>query len=216
MNHRHLHAQADQSLGSFQTQQPSADDGRFLVCLGGLKHLRAVGDVSKSDNSLFITARYRQYKRFRTCSYNHSVIRNRQSVIGGHNLAFPVDGGNGHTRMQGDLIVLVPFPVIQYNVVQGFAAFQHIRQHNAIVVRVRLLSNDGDVKFPTQFNDLLDRANACDTVANDNQLFSLYIGHRLIPPQHVIWCSCFHLLTSKLYRVKTYIFVIYFTLILKI
>ena len=65
---------------------------------------------------------------------------------------------------------LVPLQAIQDNFVGRFLASEHRRKQDAVVIDVRLVAKDGDLKFRGVLQNLLDAGHSRHTVSHDHEL----------------------------------------------
>jgi hypothetical protein len=76
----------------------------------------------------------------------------------------------GPARVQGDVVFLVPVPVVEDDLVQRLLTGQHGRQQDAVVVGVRLGTEDGDVvQVGCDLEQLFQCAHTCHAVADHHQ-----------------------------------------------
>ncbi len=66
-------------------------------------------------------------------------------------------------------LLAIPLERIDDDVVGGLLAGEHRRQHDAVVVDVRLVAEDGDVELRLVLEDLLEAGHAGHAVADDDQ-----------------------------------------------
>ena len=101
---------------------------------------------------------------------------------GRDNFGIAIDSRRAQRRVQRDLIVAIPGEGIEIDFGRRLRAIQNIGKQNAIVVAVRLVSNDGDIVLSraAALEDLLHRARAGHAVANDNEF--LLFGHLRCSP----------------------------------
>jgi len=73
--------------------------------------------------------------------------------------------------MQPDAVLGVPLVIVEDDVLDGHLAGEHRREQDAVVVRVRLAAENGDlVVIGGDLQQLLERAHARHAVADHHQL----------------------------------------------
>src|SRR6185436_11960133 len=92
-------------------------------------------------------------------------------------LANRIDVDDADADVQIDLVARVPLARMNDDVVGGFLAGQHRREHHPVVVDVRLVAEHDDLVLRAVLDDLLDAGHPGHPVAHDDEP-----GHRASPP----------------------------------
>ena len=179
MHHGDLHAAQLQAVGGLQPEQAAADHHRMAAGARRLDHGLGVGDVAVGDDTLEPVAGHRRDEGRRAGRQDQPVVAgaDRRAVgPGGDDLAArPVDRGHGRAQMQRDAVPLVPRQRVQHDLVERLLAGQHRAEHDAVVVRMRLGTEHGDVvQIRRDLQQLLEHAHAGHAVADHHELHS---GH---------------------------------------
>ena len=174
VHHRHLHAAQHQAVGGLQAQQAAANHHRVLVCLGGFDHGLGVGNVAVGDHTFQVIARHRQHEGFGAGAQQQAVVCGLgHAAVGGdcaHHAFHAVHLGHGGACVQGDVVVGVPLPRVEDDLVHRLLTRQHRRQHDAVVVGVGLCAKHGDVvQVGRNLQQLFQRAHPGHAVANHHQ-----------------------------------------------
>ncbi len=174
MHHAHGHAALHEAVGSLQAQQAAADDDGVLVRGGGVDHGLCVGNVAVGQHALEVFAGHGQDEGVGARGHDEAVVFGGDGLArctgGVHDAAHTVHVGHGETRVQRDVVVGIPLPVVQDDLVDGLLAGQHGRQQNAVVVGVRLCTKYRDVvKVGRYLQQLFERANAGHAISHHHQ-----------------------------------------------
>src|SRR5215204_1204369 len=116
-------------------------------------------------------ALHRRDERVAAGRQHQVVVRDRGAVGGVEQLGGGVDPLGPDTGPEGDAVVGVPVVAVEHDVVLVLLAGQHRRQHDPVVVAVRLVAEDGDPELlaAAALEHLLDEARAGHAVAHDHQ-----------------------------------------------
>ena len=177
VDHRHLHAALHQAVGRFQAQQAAADDHGVLVLGGRVDHGVGVGNVAVGDHAFQVLAGNRQDERVGAGGDQQAVVFGAGFLAGGifgmHHAAHAVHLGHFPAGVQGDVVVGVPGPVVEHDLVQRLLTGQHRAQQDAVVVGVGLGTEDGDVvQVGRDLQQLFERAHTGHAVADHHQFLS--------------------------------------------
>ncbi len=104
------------------------------------------------------------------------VVGRDAAVIAGDRLEHGVDVDHADAETKRDAVALVPLERIEDDVVGAALAGEHRRQHDAVVVDVRLVAEDGDLELRRVREDLLHARHPGHSVADHHQAF-----HRASP-----------------------------------
>ena len=103
------------------------------------------------------------------------LMRFAGGVCGVHHAAHAVHLGDLPAGVQGDVVVGVPVPGVEHDLVQRLLAGQHRRQQDAVVVGVGLGAEDRDVvQVGGDLQQLFERAHAGHAVADHHQFHLLH------------------------------------------
>ena len=106
-----------------------------------------------------------------------------QQLVEGRDLAgvvgdgfrFGVDGNHSSAGAQLNFVIAIPLDGIQRDVVKRFFADQNGRQENAVVVRLGLVTKNGDVELRRVLEDLLNAGDARHAIADNDQAFHVVL-----------------------------------------
>ena len=170
MHHTHVHAAQHQTIGRLQPQQAAADDHRVFVCPGGLDHGVGVGDVAVGDHPFQRVARHGQDEGVGSGAQQQAVVFGLGAVGGTHHAAHPVHLHHLLAGVQGDVVVAVPLPGIEHDLVQGLLACEHRRQQDAVVVGMGLGTEHRDVvQLGRNLQQLFERADTGHAITHHHQ-----------------------------------------------
>ncbi|MNU98757.1 hypothetical protein D3C71_888750 [compost metagenome] len=175
MHHAHLHAALHQAVGGLQAQQAAADDHGVFVGGCRVDHGLCVGNVAVGQHALQVFAGDGQDEGVGACGEDQSVVfggDHRAILAGGaDHAAHAVHVGHRKTGVQRDVIVGIPGPIVQNDLVDGLLAGQHGREQDAVVVGVGLGPKHRDVvKIRGNLEQLFQRAHTGHAVSYHHQL----------------------------------------------
>ena len=171
---RDLQALLHQAVGGFETEQAATDDDGVLAGLRGVQHRIDILDVTEADDARQVIARQRQDERIGTGGDQQAVVFHRRAVGSAHfaPAAVDLDDFLVLAGVQRDAILLVPVQIIDHDFRNGLFAGEHRRQHDAVVIAMRLGAEHRDViHLRRDLLQFLDRAHARHAVADQDQSF---------------------------------------------
>ena len=175
VHHADLHAAQHQAVRGFEPQQTAADDDGVPVFRGRLDHRVGVVDVAVGDHALQIPAGHGRDERVRAGGDEQPVVGFDGAVFGCHGALGAADVHHLLAQVQGDAVVRVPAQRVQHDLVQRLLAGEHRAQQDAVVVRVRLGTEDRDVvQVGRDLDQLLERAYTGHAVADHHQFHLLH------------------------------------------
>ena len=175
VNDRHRHAAQHQAVGGLEAEQAAADHDRVLVRLRRLDHRVGVGDVAVGDDAVEVLARQRRDERVRAGRDQEPVVRRLGAVVGDGDPAAAMDVDHLLAEVQRDAVLGVPLDRVEDDVGERLLAGQHRREQDAVVVRVRLGAEHGDVvQVGSDLQQLLERAHAGHAVADHHEIHLLH------------------------------------------
>ncbi len=175
VHHMHVHAAAHQAVGRFQPEQAAADDHRVAVARGRVDHFVGVLDVAVGDHALQFAPRQRRHERRRAGGQQQAVVFGLRAVVGDDQALAPLDVDHRLAQVQRDAVLGIPGQRVEHDLVERLLAAEHRRQQDAVVVRVRLGAEDGDlVQLGRQADQLFHRAHRGHAVADHHQLHLLH------------------------------------------
>ena len=86
-----------------------------------------------------------------------------------HGFRTRIDVDDANTDAELDLVAAIPFLGVDDDLVSLFLAGEDRGEHHAVVVDVRLVTEDGDAELRVVLEDLLDAGHARHAVADDHQ-----------------------------------------------
>ena len=178
MHHGDLHAALHEAVGGLQAQQAAADDDGVLVGGGRVDHGLGVGDVAVRQHALQVLAGDGQDEGVGAGGEDQAIVcggDHRAVFAGGaDHAAHAVHVGHGEAGVQRDVVVGVPRPVVEDDLVDGLLARQHGGQQNAVVVGVGLGTEHRDViQIGGDLEQLFQRAHTGHAVSHHHQ-FELF------------------------------------------
>ena len=166
-----LHAAQHQAVGRFQAQQAAADDDGVLVLGGRLDHRVGVGDVAVADHTVQVLAGHRQDEGVGAGGDQQPVVVGFGAVGRDHLALDAIDLRDRLAQVQRDAVLLVPGERVQDDLVQRLLAGEHRAEQDAVVVRMRLGAEHGDVvQIGRDLQQLFQGADAGHAVAHHHQL----------------------------------------------
>ncbi|MNP47689.1 hypothetical protein D3C76_1417550 [compost metagenome] len=146
MHYGNFHAELYQTFGSFKTKKSASDNGRSFILFSSVQHDITIGDVPETDNTFFVMPRYGENEGVGACCNDDFVVRDASSIFSHNFMCLVIDSCNRCSCMQCNAVIFIPVQVVQDDIVQRFASFQYVRQHNAVVVRIGLGAKNGNIK----------------------------------------------------------------------
>ena len=172
---RHVHAAQLEAIGRFKTEQAAADDHRMLVLRRGFDHRVGVLDVAIGDHALQVLARHRQHERIRTGGEQQAIIFGSGAVFGDHQALDAIDFRNLLAEVERDVVFLIPVDIVQHDVFDGLFACEHRREQDAVVVRIRLGTEHGDlIDIGGDLQEFFESAHTRHAVADHDQFQLLH------------------------------------------
>ena len=169
VNNRNFHAVFQKAVGGFQPEEAAADDDGMIFGFGDIEHGVDVMNVAKADDALKLGAGDRQDEGVGTCCQQQAIVRDDGAVGRFHLGAGTVDFGDGHTLVEGDVVFFIPLIGVEHDFTDGLFTSKHRREHDAVVIAVRLGAKDGDVvMFRVDFEELFDSSHAGHAIADDD------------------------------------------------
>ena len=173
VDHRHVHAAQLETVGGLEAEQAAADHDRVLVDGRRVDHAVRVGDVAIAQHALQVLAGHRQDEGIGAGREQQPVVAGRRPVGGDDQAPHPVDLRDGLVEMQRDAVLGIPLHLVQHDLFDRLLARQHRRQQDAVVVGVRLGTEDRDVvEVGGDLEQFLDRPHAGHAVADQHELLS--------------------------------------------
>jgi hypothetical protein len=172
-----LQAVALQGARGLQAEQAAAHDHGPPAAAGGLEHGAGLVDGPEPEDAgqqvavLAPHALHRRDERVAAGGQHQVVVGGHRAVGAVHLLGRGVDPLGPDAGPQDHAVVGVPVVAVEDDVVLVRLPGQHRREHDPVVVAVRLVAEDGDPElFATAaLEHLLDQAGAGHAVAHDDQ-----------------------------------------------
>jgi hypothetical protein len=159
--------------------QAAANHGSALMRARRRQHLVDIGNVAEGADAGQAKTRNRRRQRPRAGGDQQPIVRNAEATRGGDGLGFAVDRGDRVAGKEANAIAVIPFAGIDDDLVDALVARKDAREHDAIIVDVRLGSEHGDAVAPPVFvlEQLLDRTHAGHAVTDDHEVFARVCKH---------------------------------------
>jgi hypothetical protein len=178
MHQGDAHAAALQAPGGLEAEQPAADDHRPLVVARRLQHQLDIVDVPERAGAGQAEAGDRRRQRLGAGGDEQLVVAERHAGGGGDRLQRPVHRHRGVAGDQADAVLGIPVAAVDDDLLERLLAGQHRGEGDAVVIRVRLGAEDGDVvALRRALQQLLDRPHAGHAVADDDEALTLGGDH---------------------------------------
>jgi ABC-type molybdate transport system ATPase subunit len=162
---------------ALEAEQPAADHHRLRTWSSTSKQRARVVERAERVHALRIEPCDRRHPRRAPGGEQQRVERRHAAVVCRDGLVLGVGVGHPDSDAQTDAMALVPLQGIERDVVGRLLAGQHRREQNAVVVDVRLVAEDGDLKARGVLQDLFDAGDARHAVADHDEPFH---GHVLL------------------------------------
>ena len=137
-----LHLQPARGL---EAEQAAADDDRLDAGPRALDQRARVVERAEREDAVLVEPVDRRHPRRAAGGEQQRVVRRHAAVVAGHRLAFGIDVDDPRRR-RADRCRAVRYHSsgLMRDVVGGLLAGEHRRQHDAVVVDVRLVAEDRD------------------------------------------------------------------------
>ncbi len=171
VEHGHLHPAQRQAVRRLEPEQPAADHHCVPAGVGRAQHRADIVHVAEGYDTLQVMPRHRDDERVGTGREDERVIALDPARARGDGLDLAIDRDDGVARHQLDRIVGIPDEIVDHDVVERLVAGEQRREHDAVVVHVRLGAEDRDaIAGRIAHEDFLDGAAARHTVADDDEM----------------------------------------------
>ena len=148
MHQRDRHAALLEAPGGFEPEQAAADHHGAFAGARGREHLVDIGDVAEGADARQAEARDRRRQRPRAGRDQQPVVGDAEAARGGDGLRLAVDVRDRVAGDQANAVRVVPLAGIDDDLVEALVAGEHARQHDAVVVDMRLGAEHGDAVAP--------------------------------------------------------------------
>ena len=176
MHHGNVHTAKREAVGGFQAEQAAADHHRMPVSPGSGDHRVDVGDVAKADHAGQVGPGDGQDEGTGAGRQEQAVVLRTTAILGFHETLLALDLHHALAGMQGDAALCIPVARIQDDLIQRLFAGQHRREHDAVVIGMRLITEDGDVvEIGRGFQQLLQGAHPGHAVAHEYQFHACHV-----------------------------------------
>ena len=173
-----VQAVALQRAGGLEAEQPAAHHDRLLAAADGVEHRPRLVDGAEAVDAgqqlavVGADALHRRDERVAAGGEHEVVVRAWRCRRRRRTSLAAVSIRSARTPARRiDAVVGVPVVAVEDDVVLVLLAGQHRRQHDPVVVAVRLVAEDGDPELvaAAALEHLLDEAGAGHAVADDDQ-----------------------------------------------
>src|SRR5215475_1446933 len=177
-------AAVQQTSGGLESQESTAENDGFLSLRCILDDLQGVVERAKQKDAapeaavLFRESCNGGHKRLGSRRKYQPVIRLVDASRQGHDLLFAINRLHSNTRAERNPVPFVPLDRIQKDILGSARAGNDIRQEDTVIVAVRLIAENNDIKsFATLARDkVFDKACARHSITDNNQsFFSLHV-----------------------------------------
>src|SRR4029453_528709 len=149
-----------------------------MLVLGELDHLAGVVHGPEREDPVThrsagrVQAIHRGKERVASGGDDQDIVGNHPAIGREDGFAVFIYAVHADPGVQGDVVFLVPRQGVEEDVGIAFLAGQHMAEHDAVVVSVRFIAENGDVESvpAAAGQDLLHRTCAGHAVPDDHQL----------------------------------------------
>ena len=177
------------AAGRLQAQQTTADHRDALLAAGIAHHRHGVVQRAKAEDSrcqrrvIRPQAFYRREEGAAAGGQHQLVVPDGRPIIGVDPVGEPVNADYPHPGMQPNAVVAIPVPGVEEKVrielvlvrvdALLWACGEQLREQDAVVVAVRLVTEHGDTEHRTATagQDLFDSPSAPHTISDHHQFF---------------------------------------------
>jgi hypothetical protein len=167
VHHGHVATLHLQPAGRLQPQEAPADHDRLHARTGAPHHLAGVVQRAERQHAVLVKPFDRRQERGAARGEEQRVVRCNRAIRPRHGLGVGVHVHDAHADAQVDGLPLIPLDWVDDDVVGRLLAGQHRRQHDAVVVDVRLVAEDGHLIARLVLQDLLQARHPGHAVADD-------------------------------------------------
>jgi len=165
-----IHPVRLEPVRGFEAEKAAADDDGVAVPPRRFQHRVDVGDVAEGDDARELHARDRDDDRIGSGGDEQRVVVALGAVLPEDMAPFPIDRLDPLAGDELDAALGVPGPVVDDDVVEALLAGEEGREHDAVVVDVRLGAEDRDGEAVRRAGEnFLDRAHPGHAVADDDE-----------------------------------------------
>src|SRR5580658_8960104 len=139
MHHVDLEPEVLQAARGLEPEEPPSDDGRAPLSRGIAGNFSAVVKRSEYEHSRFALP-YRRPQTFHRRDEGHAARRDEEPVVGLDDPVVtddlsrrPMDIGDTHSGVEGDLVVLVPGERIEKDLALVRRSVEHLREKDPVV-----------------------------------------------------------------------------------
>jgi len=170
MHNRHRHATPLQPPGRFEAEQPAANYDRAPIPARRRDHGIDIGDIAERADAGESEAGDRGRQRFRSRCEQQPVVGDGTSTGDRDRRCDRIDRRHRIAGQQTDAAFVVPGAWVDDDLVDRLLARQHRGQQDAVIVRVRLGADDGEVVTCwSARQQLLYRPHCRHPIAHDNE-----------------------------------------------
>ena len=161
-----LHLQPARRL---EAEQAAADHHRLHAWRRAPQDLAGVVERAERQHAASVQALDRRQERGAAGGQQQRVVGRDAAFSVGDGLVLGVDVHHAHADAQVDLVALVPLDRVDDDVVGRLLARQHRRQHDPVVVDVRLVAEHRHLEPRLVLEDLLQAVHPRHAVADHHQ-----------------------------------------------
>ena len=163
-----------QSVGGFEAQEAAADYDGVPKTRCGVDHRFGVGDIAVSDDAGEICARKGKHHRIRPSREQQSIVGHSGAIGRFDDAARAIDSRDLRPGAKVDVVLRVPLALVQHDLGERLLARENRRKQDAVVVGMRLRTEDRDVvEIRRDLQQLFDGTHAGHAVADDDKFRAL-------------------------------------------
>ena len=170
MHDGHVHAALAQPRRRLETEQAATDDDSTAASRRSEQHRLNVVEIAISEHARQLVAWDGNDDRLRAGRDDELVVGHGEAACRRHGLSRAIDRGDRRTLVERDAVLHIPTIAMDDDLLEGFLAGEHRRQHDAIVVHAWFGIEDRHVEgVGRQIEKLVECTSGRHAVADDDQ-----------------------------------------------
>src|SRR5579864_2645800 len=166
-----LHLQTARRL---QSKQAASNHYGLQPWPAALEQGARVVEVTEYKDAFLLHLFNRRNQREAAGRQQELIEGSNTSVVARNGLGSRIDADNANAKSQIDFVLLVPIETVQDDVVTGLFAGQHRGQQDAVIVHMRLIAKDRDLKLGRVPQNLFHTCDSGHSISYHHEFF-----HRL-------------------------------------
>ena len=150
-------------------EQPAADDDGLHARARALEQRPRVLERAEGKDAVLVQPVDRRHPGGTAGGQQQRVVGRDAAVAPGHRLRDRVDVNDADADAEIDAVALIPLDGVEHDVVRGLLAGENGRQHDAVVIDVRLVAEDRDLESRRVLQDLLEAGHARHAVSDHDE-----------------------------------------------